>query len=171
MYPTHIIVGKPDQLVKRRGKLGLVSLNKSFKDTINWIKTKRNNELKIKNAKDTLKYFLIEPFIKHKQEEEMYICIQSVREGDEILFYKEGGVDVGDVDKKAKRMIIKPTEIPNINAIKKLLLNDLTKNDKKLQFVAQFVQTLHKCYADLHFAYMEIVCILFHFVYIVFLYI
>eukprot|EP00967_Tisochrysis_lutea_P104425 scaffold158482_cov35-Tisochrysis_lutea.AAC.7 len=32
-----------------------------------------------------------------------YICIHSLREHDEMLFYHEGGVDVGDVDSKAVR--------------------------------------------------------------------
>jgi len=152
--PNTKLVGKPDQLVKRRGKLGLVSLNKSFNDTLNWIKTKRNNELTIKTATDTLEYFLIEPFIKHTQNEELYICIHSVRDGDEILFYKEGGVDVGDVDAKALRMIVKPMETPKINTIIKVLLKDI--QPKKSSFIAEFIQTIHKCYAELHFAYLEI---------------
>ena len=35
------------------------------------------------------------------QNEEMYVCIYSHREGDTILFYHEGGVEIGDVDSKA----------------------------------------------------------------------
>ena len=34
------------------------------------------------------------------QSEEMYICIYSHREGDTLLFYHEGGVEIGDVDAK-----------------------------------------------------------------------
>jgi ATP citrate (pro-S)-lyase len=50
--------------------------------------------------------FIIEPFCPHPQDTEYYVCIQSVREGDYILFTHEGGVDVGDVDAKAKKILI-----------------------------------------------------------------
>ena len=52
----------------------------------------------------------MEPFVPHTQETEYYININSVREGDNILFYHEGGVDVGDVDAKASRLLIAPSE-------------------------------------------------------------
>lgn len=35
------------------------------------------------------------------QEEEYYVCVYSHRFADTILFYHEGGVDIGDVDAKA----------------------------------------------------------------------
>ncbi len=107
------LVVKPGQLVKRHGKLGLVGLNKSFPECIDWIKQRRNQELRIENTTDKLKYFLIEPFIKHSQSEELYLCIHSVRDGDEILFYYSGGVDVGNVDEKAIKWKIK-YQIKNI---------------------------------------------------------
>jgi ATP citrate (pro-S)-lyase len=53
-----------------------------------------------------LNTFIIEPFCKHTQEEEYYVCIQSIREGDMVFFTHEGGVDVGDVDAKASKMLI-----------------------------------------------------------------
>lgn len=40
------------------------------------------------------------------QDEEFYVCIYATREGDQVLFYHEGGVEVGDVDSKAQRLII-----------------------------------------------------------------
>lgn len=43
----------------------------------------------------------------HPPDTEYYICIHSVREGDEILFTHEGGVDIGDVDAKAKKIMVK----------------------------------------------------------------
>lgn len=44
----------------------------------------------------------MEPFIPHGASDEYYLAIRSGREGDEILFHHEGGVDVGDVDAKAQ---------------------------------------------------------------------
>jgi ATP citrate (pro-S)-lyase len=54
--------------------------------------------------------FIIEPFVPHPSDTEYYICIQSIREGDEILFTHQGGVDVGDVDAKAKRLLVSVDE-------------------------------------------------------------
>ena len=58
----------------------------------------------IGKASGKLRRFIIEPFLAHKQEEEAYVCIYSVREMDIVLFHHEGGVDIGDVDAKAARL-------------------------------------------------------------------
>lgn len=51
--------------------------------------------------------FIVEPFVRHEQSDEYYVCINSNREGEEFLFYHEGGVDVGDVDAKAHRLQVR----------------------------------------------------------------
>ena len=38
--------------------------------------------------------------------DEHYVCITSSRHADEIMFYHEGGVEVGDVDDKAERLLV-----------------------------------------------------------------
>lgn len=48
--------------------------------------------------------FIVEPFVAHEQADEYYVCITSDREGEQLLFCHEGGVDVGDVDAKADRL-------------------------------------------------------------------
>merc|ERR1711963_966727 len=63
-------------------------------------------EIELDSVKGILDTFIIEPIVLHKDEEELYICIQSHRPFDEIYFYHQGGVDVGDVDAKALRMQI-----------------------------------------------------------------
>lgn len=64
------------------------------------------------------------------QEEEFYVCIYATREGDYVLFHHEGGVDVGDVDAKAKKLLIGVDEKISEDAVKKQLLT-LIPNDKK----------------------------------------
>jgi hypothetical protein len=81
------LVAKPDQLIKRRGKAGLISLNKGWDETQAWIEARRNKEVQVEVVKGVLDHFLIEPFYPHKQEDEFYVCIHSLRPGDEILFY------------------------------------------------------------------------------------
>jgi ATP citrate (pro-S)-lyase len=68
--------------------------------------------VKVEVVTGALDYFLIEPFVPHAQDDEYYLCIHSVREGDEILFHHEGGVDVGDVDAKAVRWLVPIGETP-----------------------------------------------------------
>ena len=62
--------------------------------------------MQIEHAVGQLYHFIVEPFVAHEQSDEYYICIQSHRDGEEILFCAEGGVDVGDVDAKAARLSV-----------------------------------------------------------------
>lgn len=58
------------------------------------------------------------------------MCIYATREGDCVLFHHEGGVDVGDVDTKAKKLLIGVDEKISDDAVKEELLT-LVPNDKK----------------------------------------
>uniref|UniRef100_A0AAV2KDN7 BACK domain-containing protein n=1 Tax=Knipowitschia caucasica TaxID=637954 RepID=A0AAV2KDN7_KNICA len=64
------------------------------------------------------------------EEEEFYVCIYATREGDYVLFHHEGGVDVGDVDAKAKKLLIGVDEKISEESVKKALLTQAS-NDKK----------------------------------------
>lgn len=64
------------------------------------------------------------------QGEEFYVCIYATREGDSVLFHHEGGVDVGDVDAKAKKLLIGVDEKIGEDAVQKELL-PLVPNDRK----------------------------------------
>ena len=71
----------------------------------------------------TLHTFLCEPFLPHPQDTEFYICIQSGRQGDLIYFTHEGGVDVGNVDAKAKKLMVAVNSpFPSQAALKAALL-------------------------------------------------
>jgi ATP citrate (pro-S)-lyase len=99
--------------------------------------------------------FLVEPFVPHPQETEYYININSVREGDNILFYHEGGVDVGDVDAKASRLLIGPSDtFPSFATIKKNLLSKVP--EKSQDVLVDFITRLYSVYVDLQFTYLEI---------------
>ena len=98
------LVVKPDQLIKRRGKLGLIKVNANFEEVKQWVQEKMGRDMQIGKATGKLKTFIIEPFLPHQQAEEAYVCIYSVRDKDVILFHHEGGVDIGDVDSKAVKL-------------------------------------------------------------------
>lgn len=73
-------VAKPDQLIKRRGKSGLLALNKTWPQARAWIEERAGKEITVETVRGTLRQFLVESFIPHPQETEYYININSVRE-------------------------------------------------------------------------------------------
>ncbi|XP_066482944.1 ATP-citrate synthase [Tiliqua scincoides] len=151
---TERLVVKPDQLIKRRGKLGLVGVNLDLEQVKAWLKPRLGHETTIAKAKGILKNFLIEPFVPHKQTEEFYVCIYAAREGDYVLFHHQGGVDVGDVDAKAQKLLVRVDEKLNESDVKKHLLVH-APSDKR-DILASFISGLFNLYEDLYFTYLEI---------------
>lgn len=92
----------------RRGKAGLLSLNKRWAESRAWIVERAGKPVEVEGVTGTLNNFIVEPFLPHPANSEYYVCINSQREGDEILFTHEGGVDIGDVDAKAARVRTNP---------------------------------------------------------------
>jgi len=148
------LVVKPDQLLKRRGKNKLLLLNASWKDAEKWMKERMCKPIIVGNVTGILDHFIVEPFIPHKENDEYYLAILSKREGDEILFYHEGGINVGDVDAKAVRMMIPIGVYPNTTEIERKLLGKAPKERRAL--IAGFIEGMFKFYADLNYAYLEI---------------
>ncbi|KAI0219284.1 ATP citrate lyase subunit 1, partial [Massospora cicadina] len=152
---TTKLVAKPDQLIKRRGKSGLLLLNADWPEVKEWITAHAGKEVKVDAVAGTLKCFVVEPFVPHPQEAEHYICIQSHREGDTILFTHEGGIDVGDVDAKAFKLNVGVGgAFPSADAIKEALLSQIS--DDKKGVLVNFITRLYSVYVDLHFTYLEI---------------
>ena len=151
---TEKLVVKPDQLIKRRGKAGLLAINKTWAEAVAWIKERMNKECAVEVVTGILDHFIVEPFVPHAQSDEYYLCIQSFREKDEILFYHEGGVDVGDVDAKGTRLQFSIDEQPTIASVTANLLQQVPA--ARQQYLAGFIVALTKLFRDLNFVYMEI---------------
>lgn len=62
------------------------------------------------------------------------MCIYATREGDYVLFHHEGGVDVGDVDAKAQKLLVGVDEKLNTEDIKRHLLVHAPEDKKELSF-------------------------------------
>jgi len=148
------LVVKPDQLIKRRGKAGLVAVNKTFDEAKAWVMERMCKDQVIESVTGQLTHFIIEPFVPHEQSEEFYICMLSLRYHDEILFYHEGGVDVGDVDSKAEKLEIATGAELSASTVTEKLLGKVPAAKK--ENLASFICSLYKFYQELHFAYLEI---------------
>ncbi|KAH6702308.1 ATP-citrate synthase [Verticillium dahliae] len=149
-------VAKPDQLIKRRGKSGLLALNKTWPEAKAWVAERAGKEQQVEHVTGVLRQFLVEPFVPHPQDTEYYINIMSVREGDWILFTHEGGVDVGDVDEKAEKILIPVdlSEYPSNEEIASTLLKKVPKGVHNV--LVDFISRLYAVYVECNFTYLEI---------------
>ena len=150
---TRLVV-KPDQLIKRRGKAGLVGINLDWPGVVQWISERMGKEQKVEQVVGVLEQFIVEPFVPHKPDDEYYVCIHSIREGEEILFTAQGGVDVGDVDTKAKRLLV-AIDDKSLSVERLVPILDGVPEDRMVK-VASFLLTLFDVYRKLNFVYMEI---------------
>jgi ATP citrate (pro-S)-lyase len=73
-------VAKPDQLIKRRGKSGLLALNKTWPEAKAWVAERAGKVQKVEHTEGVLRQFLVEPFVPHPAGTEYYININSVRD-------------------------------------------------------------------------------------------
>ncbi|HOI89736.1 MAG TPA: ATP citrate lyase citrate-binding domain-containing protein [Candidatus Rifleibacterium sp.] len=148
---TDKLVAKPDQLFGKRGKHGLVLVNKDIAETKKWIDERMGKKQVVNGIEGTLTHFLIEPCIPH--EAEYYVAIKSTAEGDAIYFSLEGGINVEENWDKV--VVIKVPILGGIEDVnvEKALPAALGKNKK---MVASFIRGLYKYFAALHFAYLEI---------------
>lgn len=80
LVPGSKFVAKPDQLIKRRGKSGLLALNKTWAEAKEWIAERAGKPQQVEHVEGVLRQFLVEPFVPHPQDTEYYININSVRE-------------------------------------------------------------------------------------------
>ena len=64
------LVAKPDQLIKRRGKSGLLAINKTWPEAKEWVRERAGKLQKVETVEGYLRNFLVEPFVAHSQDTE-----------------------------------------------------------------------------------------------------
>ena len=145
------LVAKPDQLFGKRGKHGLLSLNKDWQDTWKWISERMGKTVTVGKTAGELHTFLIEPFTPHSEDaEECYVAIKAFRDFDTIYLSGKGGIHVEENWDK-----VKETNVPILASIDEVELNLPDFGKRKAQ-IEEFVRALYKVYAEGHFTYLEI---------------
>jgi ATP citrate (pro-S)-lyase len=151
---TEHLVAKPDQLLKRRGKSGLLLVDANWHAVQSWLLERMGKPVTVGAVTGVVDHFIVEPFLPHRPEEEHYLAIVSRRDGDLVLFHPQGGVDVGDIDAKARRLLVPIGTEPTVDGIQAELLDGLPEAEAGR--VAEFGEVLFRLYRDLHFAYLEL---------------
>ena len=150
------LVAKPDMLIKRRGKAGLLKLNATWQDARQWIEERAGKKQQVEHVSGYLRTFLVEPFVPHPQETEYYINIMSVREGDWIWFCHEGGVDIGDVDAKAEKLLV-PVDLSQYPSRQEIASTLLKKVPESVHdTLIDFISRLYAVYVECQFTLLEI---------------
>lgn len=145
------LVAKPDQLFGKRGKHGLLCLNKDFKETWAWISARMNKTVTVGKTTGELNVFMIEPFTPHSEDsDECYVAIKAFRDFDTVYLSEKGGIYVEENWDK-----VKETNVPILSSIEDVKLNMPEVGKRKAQ-IEEFVKALYKVYAEGHFTYLEI---------------
>lgn len=151
------LVVKPDVLLKRRGKLGLVLLGCSWNEAKVHLRKHLNTTLAVGDVTGRLSHFIVEPYYDHQPKNEFYVAIRTKAEGDEVLFSSKGGVEVGDVEATAARLLIRVGQ--KEGEIRDEDLRALTNgvNDSKTRsLLPAFIRCLYNRFCSLHLAFLEV---------------
>lgn len=145
------LVVKPDQLFSKRGKRGLLLLDTDLEDARAFVQEKMGQEVTINGVTGTLTHFFIEPFVPHRQEDELFVAIRSEREEDIIYFSLQGGMDV---EENWEAVLQVP--VPILADFDDVDLAARLPDFPGREAVAAFIGALYRFYVDLAFTYLEI---------------
>jgi ATP-citrate lyase beta-subunit len=148
---TERLVVKPDMIMGKRGKHGLILLNAEWNDAKKWLKEKMGSEVTVGNITGELTHFVIEPFV--KADHEYYVAIKSERDGDTIYFSTKGGVDIEENWASVVQIMVPTLGYIDDFDIASKLPQDLTEDRKRF---GQMIKGLFKYYLDLGYAFLEI---------------
>lgn len=149
-WTTKKLVAKPDELFGKRGKNGLVLVNKSLLRSLSWIKDKSVGTTTLSSGiTGDLKYFLVEPFVPHQLTDEYYLAIRTERSGNQILISKKGGVDIEEHWEQTVQTIKIDLGVSKDSLLTQLF--DLGYDNKHSDFIARMYSLF--CAED--FAYLE----------------
>ncbi len=145
------LVVKPDQLIGKRGKHGLILLDADFETAKRWVLERMNKPVTIGRVTGVLNQFIIEPFLPQKVE--YYLAIQSDRAADTIYFSPSGGVDIEENwDKVVSIPVPVGTSVEDVDVAGKL---PVSLSSKEKEFFSTFIRGIFRLYSDLHFTFLE----------------
>jgi ATP-citrate lyase beta-subunit len=130
---TKTYVVKVDQGVKKRFKQGLIHLDIQSEMILDAIEDLRNKGYT---------QFLIEPYYKHKAEDERYFALERIREGIAVYVSKKGGVGIEEQQNFVKQFIIPQDTYQGVA--------------KYIEIDAKLVEEITKVMDKFHISFLEI---------------
>jgi ATP citrate (pro-S)-lyase len=154
-------VAKVDQGIKSRGKQKLILLNESSPSKVHeWIKDTSTKSISLSDCKSFVpSQFLVEPFYAHKSETEHYLCIRLARQGYEILYCRNGGIDVGDAESKSQKLVVPvppADKFHTFEGVESLIESQLIPKDPMAKGLSRFIWRILQFAYDLHLNFVEI---------------
>jgi ATP-citrate lyase beta-subunit len=156
---TEKLVVKPDQLIGKRGKNNLLLLNADQDEARQFIDNNIHREIQIGKTKGKLSHFLIEPYIPHEKNEELYVSISTGREKDTILFSLEGGIDIENNWEHITKIDIPIGVINHLGHVTAQI--PMTIESQHRPILAQYLYDLYHQFIHLDFTFLEINPLLF----------
>lgn len=144
------LVVKADSLFNKRAKRGLIALNVSLLEAIEFI-NKNSEEIPLEGVKGRITSWLVEPYIPH--EDEYYLSLRTNREFDEILFSHKGGVGVEENWHHVTSIQVPLDSDLSAEEFKELL-SEVKESDKKE--VKEFVSKILKVFREENIAFLEV---------------
>lgn len=154
---TKKFVAKPDQLFGKRGKNGLVLLNKGLEETAAWIKDLQGSEKTLlSGVTGTLSHFLVEPFTPFEKDPqpEYYVQFDLDVDGDIVRLSNMGGVDVEENWDKVREVHI-PVLSDFDPALFAEVMNDLYPAEEH-EVIMTFLADMHKHFRTGGYTFLEI---------------
>lgn len=151
------LVAKPDQLFGKRGKNGLVSLNKNLEDTAKWIEGFMGQEKTLlSGVTGDLTHFIVEPFTPLELEVngEYYVSIDMDADGDILRLSNMGGVDVEENWDKVVEYRIDPLVTFSSSMVEEHI-NKLFPENQRVG-ILKFIDELYAHYCVGGYTYLEI---------------
>lgn len=154
-------VAKPDELFGKRGKNGLVFLNKNSDEILHWIRGKMGKPATVfrnesdKGVTGNLSHFIIEPLVNHTAE--YYLAIKTTRDADILYFSPSGGINIEENWDKVMEIKI-PYNLNNFEIPEKelQLVRRSVKNESEQEAVTTFIKAIFRIFRMLDFSYLEI---------------
>jgi len=155
---TSKLVVKPNELFGRRGKLGLVGINLTWLEALEFINDKLlGREITtIDKVKGVITRALVEKFTPHEKEDEFMASVMSIRQGAEVSLSMKGGMNVdADWEKNVKTIVISVQEKVDLERLKLALLGLMVKagfykqsifTAPQREAIIQFLANLYLCF-------------------------
>ena len=150
------LVAKPDVLVGKRGKNGLVAVNKTWDEVRAWMQQRLGKPMEIGGRSMVCHRVMVEPYVPHAPEEEYYVSIQAAADEDTILLSRNGGVDIEEQWDSVVSFPVPVGEKFERDAFEKFVRAEFSETGFCSEPFFDFAEQLYTFFREWGFVFLEI---------------